>query len=175
MKKIYSLLFAFSIFTMLVAQAPLESSWRYYRPGNTGIQEDQATALWIDESGDPYIAASTCNWGEGGFARFSQLENRWINYSNVDYPVLGSFDNGEVQILDIVKDSEDNLWMGNFTGALKFDPEAGPLSTEKYDAGNFWALRMSVDGNWETLEYQRPDGTWRPGDFNLSIDDEGNV
>jgi streptogramin lyase len=28
------------------------------------------------------------------------------------------------------------------------------------DAGNFWALRMSVDGNWETLEYQRPDGVW---------------
>ena len=28
------------------------------------------------------------------------------------------------------------------------------------DAGNFWALRMSDNGNWETLEYQRPDGTW---------------
>ena len=34
----------------------------------------------------------------------SRSENKWINYSNVDYPVLGSFDNADVQILDIVED-----------------------------------------------------------------------
>lgn len=28
------------------------------------------------------------------------------------------------------------------------------------DAGNFWALRMAANGDWETLEYQKPDGTW---------------
>jgi hypothetical protein len=29
------------------------------------------------------------------------------------------------------------------------------------DAGNFWALRMpAVAGDWETLDYRRPDGTW---------------
>ncbi len=28
------------------------------------------------------------------------------------------------------------------------------------DAGNFWALRMAANGDWETLEYQRPDGVW---------------
>ncbi len=38
-------------------------SWRYYRTGNTGIQGDYATALLIDENGDPYIAANTGNWG----------------------------------------------------------------------------------------------------------------
>jgi len=327
MKNIFTLLCLVSVPAVLLSQSPGESAWRYYRPGNTGIQGDYATALWVDENGDPYIAANTGNWGEGGFAKFSQSENKWINYSNVDYPVLGSFDNGEVQILDIVKDYDNNLWMGNFTGALKFNPVAGISSTEKFDpdnssllgftydidlapdssiwftsgnlvrynpkdsswtswqgsntriavqpktdgsylvwsgepyfgyiftynsatgqytnympsiegeiaglpgkdcvddAGNFWALRMSVDGNWETLEYQRPDGvwiyptppyenvsfyidsfkafgngkallvittgetwmfdgstwqnygTWRPGEFNLSvdIDQQGNV
>ncbi len=262
MKNPFTLLYFILLPVIIFSQPPGESSWRYYRPGNTGIQGDQATALFVDANGDPYIAAATGNWGEGGFARFSQSENRWINYSNVDYPVLGSFDNGEVQILDIIEDYDHNLWMGNFTGALKFDPLAGPSSIEKFDAvnsgllgftydidlapdssiwftsgglvrfnpgdnqwtswegsnirlavqpkpdgsylvwsgdiyygymftynsatdqyttylpsvegeiaglpgkdcvddaGNFWALRMSVDGNWETLEYQRPDGTW---------------
>ncbi len=119
----------------LFSQAP-EYSWRYYRPGNTGIQGDNATSLWVDQNGDPYIAANTGNWGEGGFARFSQAENRWINYSNVDYSILGSFDNAEVQILDIVEDYDHNLWMGNFTGALKFNPQQGISSVEKFDAGN---------------------------------------
>jgi len=261
MKKIYTLLFIISLPALLFSQAP-EYSWRYYRPGNTGIQGDDATALWVDANGDPYIAANTGNWGEGGFARFNQSNNEWINYSNVDHPVLGSFDNAEVQILDIVEDYDHNLWMGNFTGALKFNPITGISTAVKFDsnnsellgftydvdlapdstlwftsgglvrynpkndqwtrweeantriavqpkpdgsylvwsadtyygyvftfnsstseftnympsaigdiagipgkdcvddAGNFWALRMSYDGNWETLEYQQPDGTW---------------
>lgn len=261
MKNILTLLFMILIPAALFSQAP-EYSWRYYRPGNTGIQGDNATSLWIDENGDPYIAANTGNWGEGGFAKFSQADNRWVNYSNVDYAILGSFDNAEVQILDIVEDYDHNLWMGNFAGALKFNPQEGISTVEKFDAGNsalqgftfdvdlapdstlwftsgalvrynpkskqwstwegsntriavqpkpdgsylvwsadtyfgnvftfnslteeysyylpeaigdiaglpgkdcvddagnFWALRMSVDGNWETLEYQRPDGVW---------------
>lgn len=261
MKKIATLLVLFSIPVVLLSQSP-EYSWRYYRPGNTGIQGDNATALWVHETGDPYIAANTGNWGEGGFAKFMQSDNRWINYSNVDYPILGSFDNAEVHILDFVEDYDHNLWMGNFTGALKFNPQTGISSVEKFDAGNspllgftydvdlapdstlwftsgglvrynmksnqwttfegsniriavqpkpdgsylvwsadtyfgyvftfnsitnqytyytpaeigdiaglpgkdcvddagnFWALRMSFDGNWETLEYQQPDGTW---------------
>ena len=246
----------------LFSQPTLEYSWRYYRPGNTGIQGDYATALWVAEDGDPYIAANTGNWGEGGFAKFVQSENKWINYSNVDYPVLGSFDNGDVQIHEIIEDYDHNLWMATFGGAMRFDPQAGISSLEIFDpsnsglmgyitdmdlapdstiwfdsdglvrydpesqqwtywegsntriavqpktdgsylvwsadiyfgyvftynsstgqytdylpsdigqiaglpgkdcvddAGNFWALRMSENGNWETLEYQRPDGTW---------------
>lgn len=261
MKNLFTLLFLIYAPSVLFSQ-DTEYSWRYYRPGNTGIQGDNATALWVDESGDPYIAANTGNWGEGGFAKFSITDNLWINYSNVDYPILGSFDNAEVHLLDIVEDYDHNLWMGNYTGALKFNPQAGISSAEKFDAGNsplqgftydvdlapdstlwftsgglvryntktgewstwegsntrltvqpkpdgsylvwsadtyfgyvftfnsasnqytyytpeaigdvaglpgkdcvddagnFWALRMSTDGNWETLEYQRPDGTW---------------
>jgi streptogramin lyase len=262
LKNFTSLFLLVFIPAFLFAQSSLQTSWRYYRPGNTGIQGDIATALWIDENGDPYIAANTGNWGEGGFARYDQANNQWSNFSNVDYQVLGSFDNGDVQIMDIVEDYDHNLWMGNFRGALKFNPQAGIESAISYDAnnsdllgftydidlapdstlwfisdrlvrydpktnnwtnwtesntriaiqpkpngsylvwsadtyfgyvftydsengmltnylpetqgqiaglpgkdcvddaGNFWALRMAVDGNWETLEYQRADGTW---------------
>jgi streptogramin lyase len=262
-KYLIVVLFSVTIFCLEVfSQDSVNYSWRYYRPGNTGIQGDQATALWIDENGDPYIAAATGAWGEGGFAKFNQLENKWINYSNVDYPELGSFDNGDVQILDIVEDYDKNLWMGNFAGAVKFNPQVGGSSLENYnpinselngftydidvapdstiwfisdalvrfnpkerqwtswqgsniriaiqpkadgsytvwsadtyfgyvftfnsatneltsylpdslgevaglpgkdcvdDAGNFWALRMTQNGDWETLEYQQPNGNW---------------
>lgn len=260
MKIFYTFLFAI-LSTTQFAQIP-EPSWRFYRPGNTGIQGDNVTALWVDHDGNPYIAANTGMWGEGGFAVFNYAENTWTNYSNVDYPVLGSFDNADVQILDIVEDYDNNLWMGNFTGALKFNPVTGITSAIAYgqsnspllgftydidvapdssiwfiseglvrynpasdewtswnssnvriavqpkpdgsyivwsadtyygivitynsatsqltsytpenegeiaglpgkdcvdDAGNMWALRMSTGGNWETLEYQRPDGAW---------------
>jgi streptogramin lyase len=261
MKRFFLLaIFVISILSNIIL--PQGYSWRYYRPGNTGIQGDQATALWIDGNGDPYIAANTGNWGEGGFAKFSYSENKWINYSNVDYPILGSFDGGEEQIDEIIKDTENNLWMANNTGALKFNPQVGVSSLEKFgpgnsgllgyttdmdlapdstlwfmsggmvrfnpknlnwtywpegssriavqpkpngsylvwsadtyfgyvstynsatnqmttympsafgdvaglpgkdcvdDAGNFWALRLANPGDWETLEYQRPDGVW---------------
>lgn len=260
-----NILFVLALLTtpyLLQSQSNDQYTWRYFRPGNTGIQGDDVTALWIDENGDPYIAANTGNWGEGGFSRFDQAENKWINFSNVDHQILGSFDNADINILDIVEDYDKNLWMGTYHGALKFNPQTGISTTVNYsaensdllgftydidlapdssiwfiseglvrynpkndvwttfegsniriavqpktdgsylvwsadtyygqvftfnsatnqytnylplaigdiaglpgkdcvdDAGNFWALRMSFDGNWETLEYQRPDGEW---------------
>jgi hypothetical protein len=262
MKHILTLLILSFLPVVLFSQSSEQYSWRYYRPGNTGIQGDYATSLWIDENGDPYIAANTGNWGEGGFAKFNYSDTTWTNFSNVDYEVLGSFDNADIQFLDIVEDYDKNLWFGSFLGAVKFNPQAGISSAENFhsgnsdllgftydvdlapdssvwftsgglvrfnpnngewtswegsntriavqpktdgsylvwsadtyfgyvftynsatsqytyytptaigdiaglpgkdcvdDAGNLWALRMSFDGNWETLEYQRPDGTW---------------
>lgn len=257
-----ALLFLITLPVLLFSQSDSQYSWRYYRPGNTGIQGDDATSLWIDENGDPYIAANTGNWGEGGFAKFSQSDTVWTNFSNVDYEVLGSFDDADIQFLDIVEDYDKNLWFGNYNGAVKFNPQAGISSTQNFhsgnsgllgftydidlapdstlwftsgglvrfnpkngqwkswegsntriavqpkpdgsylvwsadtyygyvftynsatdqytnytptavgdiaglpgkdcvdDAGNFWALRMLENGDWETLEYQQPDGTW---------------
>ncbi|MBK7212749.1 MAG: T9SS type A sorting domain-containing protein [Bacteroidales bacterium] len=262
MKNRFTLFLLLMIPILSFSQQSLQHSWRYYRPGNTGIQGDNASALWVDANGHPYIAASTGNWGEGGFAVYNHDDNTWANFSNVDYPVLGSFDNADVQIMDIVEDFDHNLWMGNFTGAVKYNPETGiseavaynagnselngftydidvaPDSTVWFisdalvrydpktdewtswlssnirltiqpkpdgsylvwsadtyygqvftynsatgqitdylpsaigdiaglpgkdcvdDAGNMWALRMTDNGNWETLEYQKPDGTW---------------
>ena len=52
----YSLLFAALLSSgIAVAQSPTYS-WRYYRPGNTGIQGDYNEAIWIDAANNPYIA-----------------------------------------------------------------------------------------------------------------------
>lgn len=262
MKIIRPLLFLAITIPLLLSAQKSEMNWRYYRPGNTGIQGDYATALWLDEVGNPYIAANTGNWGEGGFAVFNVLQDQWSNFSNVDYPVLGSFEDADVQLLDIVEDHNHNLWMGNYSGALFFNPTEGIGSAIRYtsansqlqgntydvdvapdgsiwfagngtsrydpvtgewqhwpdgnvrlsvqtkpdgsylvwtadyyygyvtvynstsqeyttylpetsgqiaglpgkdcsdDSGNFWALRMGTGGDFETLEYQQPDGTW---------------
>ncbi len=75
--------------TLALAQPPVES-WRYYRPGNTGIQGDSNEAIWIAPDGDPWIGGYNPIAEEGGVAKFVQAENRWINVSNIDYPVIGS-------------------------------------------------------------------------------------
>lgn len=31
-------------------------TWRYYRPVNTGVHGDKIDAVWIDSSGNPWIA-----------------------------------------------------------------------------------------------------------------------
>jgi len=141
MKKKLLLVFCITFNLTLNAQ----TSWKFYRPGNTGIQGDLATALWIDTNGNPYIAANTGNWGEGGFAKFDQNENRWLNFSNVDYPILGGFENGDIQIKDIVQDANNNLWMAKNTGAIKFTPSLGPTSLVSYSIENSPLTAITYD------------------------------
>ncbi len=251
--------------TVTLAQAETTYSWRYYRVGNTGIQGDYNEAVWIAPDGDPYIGGYDPIFEEGGFAKFIQSENCWVNYSNVDYPIIGHpNDTGCTRVTDIVPDALSRLWMGTRRGVLRYDPAVGagslirfgpgnsPVTNEtvfdverapdgtlwfanngcirydpandawtrwdagnvflgaqpkagggyyvwsadryfgyvfRYDsaagmwtnwlpqsqgevagmpgkdcvddAGNFWAFRMpATPGDWETLEYRRPDGTW---------------
>jgi hypothetical protein len=126
------------IFTLQIAYSQNPTlSWRYYNTGNTGIQGDYSEAIWIDHDGDPYIAGYTPGWEEGGFAKFIQSENRWINYSNVDYPVIGNInDVGSSRISDIVEDASGVLWMGHWRGLLKFDPAVGASSLQFWGANN---------------------------------------
>lgn len=104
-------------------------SWRYYRPGNTGIQGDYNEALWIGPDGDPYIGGYDPGFEEGGFAKLVQGENRWINFSNVDYPVIGHPDlTGTSRVSQMVADATGKLWMSTWRGALLFDPQVGASS-----------------------------------------------
>lgn len=242
-------------------------TWRYYRPGNTGIQGDFCDALWVAPDGDPYIGGYVPSFEEGGFARYAVGDDRWINYSNVDHPEMGHPDEqGSIRIADIAPDAGGRLWMGTWHGALTFDPALGagsltrwgpansglddarvedidrapdgtmwfvnggikrfdpqtgvwtkwptaqpfvavqPKSSGGYlvwssdrpptqsftlvfdsttqqwktltpsgaagevvgmpgkdcvdDAGNFWALRSTTPGDWASLDFRRPDGTW---------------
>lgn len=117
MKKWVVFLLIFANFYSLMAQFTYQYSWKFYTTGNTGILGDYTDAIWIDHDGDPYIAAYTPGWEEGGFSKFIQQENRWINYSNVDYPIIGSiYDVGSSRISDIVEDASGTLWMSTWRG-----------------------------------------------------------
>lgn len=130
-------------------------SWRYYRPGNTGIQGDFNEAIWIDTDDDPYIGGYDPNFEEGGFSKFIQSENRWINYSNVDYQVIGHPNiTGITRVRDIIADSTGKLWMGTWRGALRFDPAVGPDSLIRFGPGN---SKLADDRVWD--EDVAPDGT----------------
>lgn len=120
-----------------LAQAQDSYSWRYYRPGNTGIQGDSNDAIWIGADGDPWIGGYSPVAEEGGVARFVQAENRWINVSNVDYPVIGSAnDVGFCRVTDMVADRQGNLWLGTWRGALRMNLAAGPNSLVRFGPEN---------------------------------------
>ncbi len=171
-----SYLSAISVF----AQNP-SYSWRYYNTGNTGIQGDYAEGIWVDHDGDPYIAAYTPGWEEGGFAKYIQSENRWINYSNVDFPVIGDInDVGSSRISDIEEDANGILWMATWRGLLKFNPAVGGSSLQFWGAnnsihpggrsrdlaiapdGSIWIAVVSVTwGNGGLVNYNPATNQWR--------------
>ena len=130
-------------------------TWRYYNTGNTGIQGDYVEAVWIDHDGNPYIAGYNPGFEEGGFAKYIQQDNRWINYSNIDYPVIGSInDVGASRISDIEEDSSGILWMATWRGLLKFDPSVGGSSLQ------FWGANNSIHPGGRTRDLAiAPDGS----------------
>jgi streptogramin lyase len=138
-----------------LAQTSYQYSWRYYTAGNTGILGDYSEALWIDHDGDPYIAAYTPGWEEGGFSKYIQTANQWVNYSNVEYPIMGSTnDVGSSRISDITEDSNGVLWMAAWRGILKFDPSTGGSSLM------FWGANNSIHPGGRTMDIDvAPDGS----------------
>lgn len=130
-------------------------SWRYYRPGNTGIQGDYCEALWVGADGNPWVGGYDASFEEGGIAKFIRGENRWVNISNVDYPEIGHPDNtGVARVSDIEADARGGLWMGTGHGALYFDPAVGPSSLRRFDPGN-----SGMPGGWCEDVDIAPDGT----------------
>lgn len=130
-------------------------SWRYYRPGNTGIQGDYCEAIWIGSDNDPWIGGYDAGSEEGGFSKFISGENRWMNISNVDYPVIGHPDlTGTTRVSDIVVDEQGLMWLSTWRGLLTYDPAIGPASLMNY-ATDFPLLR---DGFCRDMDFA-PDGT----------------
>jgi streptogramin lyase len=154
-----------------ISQPSYQYSWRYYTTGSTGILGDYSEALWIDHDGDPYIAAYTPGWEEGGFSKYIQLDNRWINYSNVKYPVIGSnTDVGSSRISDIAEDSDGILWMATWRGILKFDPSVGGNSLM------FWGANNSLHPGGRTMDIDvAPDGSIWAAVFNSNWGQGGLV
>jgi len=149
-----------STFSLTDGTGPGKNSWRYYRPGNTGIQGDYCDALWIGADGDPWIGGYDPGFEEGGLAKFVQAENRWINVSNVDYREIGHPNQtGVTRVRDITPDAQGNLWMGTGRGVLRFNPIIGPKSLKRFDATN-----SQLPGGWMTNIEVTPDGkVWASG------------
>ncbi len=151
-----ALLWFFLIQSVLsLAQTPYQYSWKYYTTGNTGILGDYSEGLWIDHNGDPYIASYTPGWEEGGFSKYIQPDNHWENYSNVEFPVIGSTsDVGASRISDIAEDANGVLWMATWRGILKFDPSVGGSSLQ------FWGADNSIHPGGRTMDIEiAPDGS----------------
>ena len=120
-----------------LAEAQDSYTWRYYRPGNTGIQGDYNEAIFVDSDGDPWIGGYNPVAEEGGVAKFVQAQNRWINVSNIDYPEIGSANEvGFCRVTDMVTDGLGNLWLGTWRGALRMNLAAGPSSLQRFGPGN---------------------------------------
>ncbi len=157
-----------------------EYSWRYYRPGNTGIQGDFNEAMWIAPDGDPWIAGYNPIAEEGGVAKFIQAQNRWANVSNIDYAVIGSAnDIGYCRISDMISDGQGNLWMGTWRGVLRMNLASGPNSLVRFGPENSALpggltrdMTLAPDGSiWVSAEstiwaggglsrYNRASNTW---------------
>ncbi len=135
-------------------------AWRYYRPGNTGIQGDYCDSLWVSPNGDPWIGGYDASFEEGGISKLIQSENRWLNVSNIDYPEIGHPENtGTTRARDITPDAQGNLWMGTGRGMLKYNPSIGPSSLKRFGADN-----SPWPGGWVTNIEMAPDGTiWASG------------
>ncbi len=156
------------------AMAQVDYSWRYYRPGNTGIQGDYNESIWIAPDGDPWIAGYNPVAEEGGIAKFIQAENRWFNVSNIDYSVFGSANVvGTSRVTDMVADGQGNLWIGTWVGVLRMNLAAGPSSLVMYDqtnspmAGGFTSdLTLAPDGSiWAAADggmfrFNQATNTW---------------
>ena len=130
-------------------------SWRYYRPGNTGIQGDFNEAIWVAPDGDPWIGGYDPSFEEGGIAKFIQTQNRWVNVSNVDHQVIGHPENtGTSRVADIDIDANGNMWMATGRGGLFYNPSAGPSSLRRFGADN-----SPIPGGWNRGVEVAPDGT----------------
>ncbi|MBE2279334.1 MAG: hypothetical protein IAE91_02995, partial [Ignavibacteriaceae bacterium] len=175
-------IFLIALFSQLLfSQENEQFTWRYYTTGNTGIQGDYAEGIYLDEEGIPYIAAYSPGFEEGGFAKYIQSENRWINYSNVNYPIIGNInDVGASRISDIVKAPTGILWMAHWRGILKFDPAIGESSLQFWGStnsphpggrtrdievapdGSIWGAVISVIwGNGGVINYNPASNQWR--------------
>jgi len=155
MRIILTCIILLTLSVVAISQPSYQYSWKYYTTGNTGILGDYSEALWVDHDGNPYIAAYTPGWEEGGFSKFFPPDNQWVNYSNVEYPVIGNTnDVGSSRISDIAEDSYGILWMATWRGILKFDPAAGGSSLA------FWGANNSVHPGGRTMDIDvAPDGS----------------
>lgn len=150
-----TMLISFPLFACQSGGSPETFSWTYHRPSNTGIQGDYCEALLIGADGNPWIGGYDASFEEGGFSKFQHSQNRWQNFSNVDYPVIGHPEKtGISRVSDIAEDEQGNFWMATGRGGLFFSPGLGASSLVRFGDDN-----SPIPGGWNRGVDVAPDGT----------------
>ncbi|MGD9790358.1 MAG: GC-type dockerin domain-anchored protein [Phycisphaerales bacterium] len=111
--------------------AQQDPTWRYYRPGNTGIPGDYVQAILVDNQDRATIGAYIPIWREGGFSRYDGTTDLWTCFSNVDLAAIRS-----ERVNDIEEGAEGILWIATDAGLLRFDPAVGAASLQRFDETN---------------------------------------
>lgn len=143
-----------SLWVCAVSPAADTFSWRYYRPSNTGIQGDTVEAVYVGPDGNPWFSGYHEGFEEGGIAQFIFGDNRWVNISNVDYPVIGHPDfTGIARVSDIDIDASGGMWMATGRGGLYYNPAVGPTSLRRFGDDN-----SGIYGGWNRGVEVAPDG-----------------
>jgi ligand-binding sensor domain-containing protein len=100
---------------------PQSNSWKYYRPGNTGVGGDYFNAMTIDSAGNKWFGAFMPYQDNGSLTMFN--DSFFVNYSDIDgyIPWYESF---TVEI-----DHAARVWFGTKFGLSIFDQFNGTWTT----------------------------------------------
>jgi hypothetical protein len=128
-------------------------SMQYIRMGNTGVQGDWSEALFVGADGNPWIGGYDPTFEEGGLAQYRVAEDRFVNVSNVDLPILGSPNiTGTARVRDITE-AQGTIWFASGTGVFSMDPRLGTSSLRRWDldgnagfSGGAYDLDIAPDG-----------------------------
>jgi len=104
------------------------------------VRYDPATDSWTRwETGQPFIAAQPK--AAGGYLVWSS-----------ERPPFQSF--------TLLFDSDTQTWTIIWPTGAPGEVVGMPGKDCVDEAGNFWALRSTTPGDYDSLDYRRPDGTW---------------
>src|SRR5690606_32631173 len=86
------------------------AEWVVFNTSNSGIQDNQVTALSIDNNGVKYVGTNS-----GGLSLYDDLT--WINYNHSGSGLPAD------NILSVNTDSESVKWVGTISGLVKLENE----------------------------------------------------
>ncbi len=144
------------------------SSLTHLGPGNSAINDD---FVWdIDRAPD-----GTMWFANNGSVRYDPATDTWTRFDNMGNVFLAvqpkptggylvwSSSRAPSRDYTFIFDSDTQQWT-IISVAYPFDTPnevvGMPGKDCVDDAGNFWALRSTTPGDFDSLDYRRPNGTW---------------
>ncbi len=140
-----------------------------FDPSNSSMPGGWCEDVDIAPDGTVWFASRGVFWGPGGINRYNPATGVWTFWdfgaeALAVHPKAG----GGYEVWTSVGNNGGGSVFNSLTQAWTtppYDWQAGQIAglpgkdcTD--DAGNFWALRATSPGEYHSLDYQRPDGTW---------------